>query len=561
MPSYGNPIDNLWRLREILSVLIKYGLIDFLNKPLLSQYFGYAERITFFRQKQDETILQKSLPERMRLAVEELGPTFIKFGQIMSTRVDLIPADYIHELTKLQNQVKPFAFDEVKKIIEQELGLPIEQAFNSIEQKPLAAASLGQVHRAETKTGDQVVIKVQRPNIQETIDTDIQILYMLAQLVERGYAEAYLYQPVEIVRQFDRSIHQELNFVREGYNLETFNRNFASNAQVECPKVHWKFVTEKVLTMNFVKGRSIKYVNDLTTNKRKALASICAKAIYQQIFKDGFFHADPHPGNLLINESSVTFLDLGMIGRIDEKDMLILQSFMQAIASRRVSQIIDSLETMEVLHKSVDKRQLSLDLRELIDSYYYLPLSQIKLDEILPRFILLMQEHRIKLPSNYALLLKSLITIEGVIRSINPQINLISEIKPLLQQDFLRRFSPNKVAEEIGETGLALWKSIGYFPEIINEIVKNLRNGGSLNLNIKHQGLNRLIEQIDRTGDQLTIALVLAAIILGSSIVLLLNLPPYLFGYSVVGLFGYVLSVLLGFGLVLSVLLVGRKQK
>ena len=359
--------NQIRRSKQIISVLIKYGLDYFINQAKIGFWFKIRKKSKKFQ--------RLTLPKKLRLALEELGPTFIKFGQILSTRPDFLPPDFIKELEKLQDKVPPFSSFYAQKIIEKELNKPLKKLFKKFESEPIAAASLSQVHKAILPNNKVVAVKIQRPGIKKTIELDLKILENLAGFLENRFYNGWVYQPKLIVIELKKAIEREIDFTNEAYNFERFRMNFKDTEDIKVPKIYWEMSTSKILTMEFMKGTKI---NEITQGKyknvfdAKKVAKRGAQAILKQILEDGFFHADPHPANLLVQPpNTIIMLDVGMVGYLDEETIFKIAKLLQAIIDRNIEKIINCLENLGAVIKEVDRISFRQDLKELLGVQTY----------------------------------------------------------------------------------------------------------------------------------------------------------------------------------------------
>lgn len=545
------------RFQQILRVLVKYGFGDILTKLHLYQVVERGFR--FFRIRKETEIIRLPPYERIRLALEELGPTFVKLGQLMSTRPDLVPPTLVEELEELQDKVSPVPFVEVKKVIRTELGQPLEKIFSKFEEIPIAAASLGQVHCACLRNGDTVAVKVQRPNISRIIEVDLEIMLYLANLIQKHIVEAEGYDPVGIVKEFAKNIAKELDYTLESSNIERFAKNFKDVPLIYVPRVHHDYSTEKVLTMEYIDGIKISEVKKLEAAGYdcKLIATRGAKLILKQIFEHGFFHADPHPGNIFIlPDNIVCFLDYGMMGRIDEEVKNGLASLMKAFIDKDVS------ETAHWLLKSypsekVDLREFKLDVWEILDQYHGLPLKQIELKKVFRQVLYLVEKHHLKMPPDLFLLNKTLVYLEGIGSSLDPDFNAVEQIQPFIKEIILKKFSPRTIAHNWQKSLFEFFTLFHEFPEEIRNIFSLLKTG-KMKVKFEHRGLEPFIAKQDQVSNRLAFAIIAAALIIGSALIVLSQTPPLVFGIPVIGLAGFLLAAFMGLWLLIAIFRSGK---
>jgi len=548
---------NINRLRQIVNILIKYGFDYFIKQLRLTNLISKGEKILKLKPSK---IAQLPLPIRVRLALEELGPTFIKLGQILSTRPDLIPPDYVKELQKLQDKVPPFAYDQVNQMIKRELGAEVLEIFKSFEQKPFAAASLGQVHLAVLEDGEKVVVKVQRPNIEKIIETDLDILFDLARLTEKHISASRLYDPVGIIEEFARSIRLELDYGSEGRNAEKFSKNFEEDKTVYAPKVYWEFSSKRILTMELIEG--IKIDNIIELDKvgydRKKIAENGAKAFMKQILVDGFFHADPHPGNIsVMKDEIIGFMDFGMMGRLDEEIREKGVDLFIAVLERNPNKIINEMLDLGIAPQEIDMRSLKIDIREMLDQYYDRTLKEIKLGELVNQLVKIFIKYHIKIPAEFILLGKSLLTIEGIGLELDSDFNLAKIAKPYVKDLILERKSPQRLFTKLLNDLSELYNLMILIPRQVSKTLKKMEKG-VFKLEFQHRGLENLTNSLDKAANRMAYSLILAAIIVGSSLIMQTNKGPIFMGFPVIGVLGFLIAAVLGLGLVIIILRSGK---
>ena len=548
---------NINRLREITTILIKYGFDYFVKQLGLTNLISKGEKILKLKPSK---IAQLSLPVRVRLALEELGPTFIKLGQILSTRPDLIPSDYIEELQKLQDEVPPFAYEQVEKAIKRELGADVSEIFKLFEQIPFAAASLGQVHQAILKDGEKVVVKVQRPDIEKIIETDLDILFHLARLTEKHIPDSRLYDPVGIVEEFAKVIRLELDYGTEGRNAERFKKNFEGEEIIYTPKIYWEFSSKRILTMELIEGIKINALEELDKAgyDRKKIAENGAKAFMKQILIDGFFHADPHPGNMLVMKGEIIgFMDFGMMGRLDEETREKGVDLFIALMERNPDKIINEMLDLGIAPPEIDTRSLKIDIKEMIDRYYNKPLREIRLGELINQLVEISTKYQIKMPAEFALLGKALLTIEGIGLELDPDFNLAEIAKPYAKDIILERKSPQRLFIKFLNDLNELYNLIILIPRQLNKTLKKMEKG-TFKLEFQHRGLENLISALDKAANRIAFSLILAAIIVGSSLIMQTDKGPHFMGFPVIGVLGFLIAAILGLGLVIIIIRSGK---
>ena len=538
--------------------MFKYGFGDIVEILKIEQYIEIG--LQMISKKRRDQIEKLSRAERVRMGVEELGPTFIKLGQILSTRPDLIPLEYSRELSKLQDHVPAFSYEEVKTIIKEELGRLPEELFAHFESEPLAAASIGQVHRARLEDGEEVVVKVQRPGIRKTIEVDLEILLHLASLMERHVEEMVVQRPTRIVEEFARSLEKEIDYTIEAYHTERFSRQFMGEHTVYVPKVFKEFNSSRVLTIEYMDG--IKVSNtDMLKQKGCDLHTIAvngADLIMKQIFVHGFFHADPHPGNIFILPNNVIcFLDFGMMGRIRQDEREDFTDFVTHLGGRNERKITESVLRLSLYDVEPDREKLERDLMDLLEQQVYGHRNKLEMGKLFQRLIEMVSTHGLTIKPDLYLMMKSLGTIEGIAKMLEPAFDILKQAEPFVRQIQQDRMDPRRIAGDMLEIGTELIQLGREIPGEVRSILKQAREG-RIKIEFGHSGLEPLINAHNRTTNRLVFAIVLAALTVGSSLVVLSGIPPKWHDIPLVGLAGFILAGVIGFSLLVSIL---RRRK
>ncbi len=555
--SIGRGYRHLKRFRQILAVLLKYGFGHVVTRMKLSTYLirGAGLRLSGLRQ-----MVQLSPPQRVRMALEELGPTFIKLGQVLSMRPFLVPPEYVAELSRLQDEVSPIAFEKVQDVIGKELGCPPDELFAAINPEPLASASLAQVHVAKTHDGQEVIVKVQRPGIRQVITEDMNILHDLAELLVKHIPESHRYDPLGIVEELDRTTQREVDFVNEARNMEMFAGNFSGDETVHVPQVFWGLSSSKVLTTERVRGVKVSELVRLEEMglDRQVIARNGGRALLKQIFEDGFFHADPHPGNIFVLKDNVVApVDFGMMGRLSSGMRTQLAHLVMAIGRRDADELARIYLDMGIIGEDIDLVAFKLDMLELMDRYTGIPLRKVNMREVVGDVFQISQRYQVRMRSEFMLLGRALGTYEELGRKLDPDYNFLAEAEPFVRKILLKPYDPHKVLQELHKTARDFHKLITMLPGEMQSILHKIRQG-QLALEFRHKGLERLITELDRSSNRLSFSLIIAALIVGSSLIMRLEVGPYLFGYSVLGIAGFLFAGLLGLWLIIAILRSGR---
>ncbi len=546
------------RYRQILQVFFKYGFGELLDTLKIEQILEAGLRKV--SRKRRETFETLTTPQRFRLALEELGPTFVKLGQVLSTRPDLIPLAFIEELTKLQDEVPPFPYSEVREIIRAETGKFPEELFESFDENPLAAASIGQVHSARLKDGTDVVVKVQRPRIKKTIEIDLEIMLHLTGLTERHLEELQVIRPSRIVEEFARTLEEEIDYTVELSHIERFARQFDKDDTIRVPGVYRELSTERILTMEDIHG--IK-ASDLNSLKREGydlplLAKEGADLIMKQIFTYGFFHGDPHPGNIFFLPGNIIcYIDFGMMGRIGRSERDDFADMLMAVVQRNDKKMVEVILKLTNYDIEPDRIKLEQETGDFIDRYLYRPLKELQLGRLIQQLLELMTKNHLTIKANFFLMMKALSQVESLGVELDPDFEFITQAKPFVQRVQMARLNPKRIAGELLESGSELVNLLKDIPGEVRSILEQTRNG-KLKIIFQHQGLDPVLSTFDRTSNRIAFAIVLAALIIGSSLMVLSGVPPKWFDIPIIGLVGFLVAGLMGFWLLITIIRHGR---
>ncbi len=536
---------NLGRLSEIAQVAVKHG-------------FGY---LVDGRRSGDPAIEGTARGRHLREMLDELGPTFVKFGQLLSTRPDVVPPDIINELRGLQDDVRSFPYEDVERTIREELGQPIERLFLEFDETPMAAASIGQVHPAVLPNGRRVIVKVQRPNAPRQIEADLALMYQAARLAkERVHALDFI-DSTEIVDEFARSIRQELDYRLEARNADAFHRDFAGHPHVAIPRVYWTYTRSRVLTLEQLDGVQLADldVEHWSLEQRRRLAYLITEAWMTMIFRNGFFHGDPHPANILVLEPErIGLVDFGLTGKLTDDDMSKLTRLFIDAAAENVEALPKRLADLGVRYPKEREEQLTAELRELYYRYYGASLSDIDPIQVIREAFALIYSMNLKLPTRFVMLDKAIATLGSVGIELYPDFNVFEVAKPYARDLMLERFTPRRIASRARRESVRLTQMAVELPYQIHDTLEQVRDG-QIEVGFVHKGLDELLAKLDTLFNRLVIALVVTGGLIGSSLIgIFAKSGPHILGLHIVALFGFVLSAILGVWLLWGVVRSGR---
>ena len=533
---------NTKRFTEIVSILGKYGLANWISESDPDFIKG------LFKSAGGVNLSELSEHVRIRMALTELGPTFIKLGQILSTRADLVGPELADELVELQSDTPADPPETVREIIEEELGEPADVIFAEFEDRAMASASIGQVHRATLHSGEKVVVKVQHSGIEEKVTTDLDILLALAELAEMYDPSLRAYQPRATVAEFRRNLLRELDFNRERRNLDQFTRNFVDEPMIHIPVAYPEFSARRVLTMEKLEGVTVAKVDVLRQEgiDTKALAERGANMYINMIFRDRFFHADPHPGNIWVLEGGVLgLLDCGMVGRIDDYTREEVEGMLLAALERDANQLTEFVIRIGSIPEGLDRNALRADVDEFVSEYIGQSMQDFDLSGAVDGLTDIIRQHHILLPPGLASLLKVLVMLEGTSRSLNRDFSLVELLKPYYAKALQRKFSPERLLNRLKHSYRDWERLLNMLPFELTEILSRVRDG-KFNVYLEHRRLDTII-------NRLVYGILSAALFVGSSLILKQNIPPTIKGVSVFGAAGCLMALVLGFNLLRAI--------
>jgi ubiquinone biosynthesis protein len=549
------------RLHEIASVFIRHGLGDFVQRIGIAGLLERAGRILQFRQAGESVKLDQAA--RVRMALEELGPTFVKLGQVMATRVDLFPPRWIEELEKLHAQVPPVPFEELVPELERTLGRSPFEVFRDIETQAYAAASIAQVHRAKLADGTPVVLKIRRPGVREKIETDLRLLRRVSELIESEIPEARRYRPAEIAAQFARSLEREVDFATETRNIQRFAQNFAGHPHIVIPRIFPEWTSDMLLVQEHVEGVPATDPAAVAAAglDRKVLAARGVDVFLKMILVDGLFHADPHPGNVFyLPGNRIVVIDFGMVGRLSPQRRRQVVDLLAGLARMAEEPMLEVLLDWAG-EGYVDEAKLAADVNELVFDFEGVPLKDIRIGAAIRQFAAIVREHSIVLPSDLSLMFKTLITLEGLGRQYDPELHIVQHMTPLVRQALAERYQPRELVRR-GRGAIEEFVNVaGSVPRDLARLLREARRG-KMRVDLDLKRLDSFGLRLDRTLDRVTMGIMTASLVIGSAIVLTVEGGPRVFGVPVLpvlGLAGYLMAFLNSLWIIYGIWRSGRE--
>jgi ubiquinone biosynthesis protein len=546
---------NIGRLSEIAQVAVKHGFGYFFERHRLTDLFPWISRDGSADTPSDRG-------RRLREMLDELGPTFVKFGQLLSTRPDIVPPDIVVELQKLQDDVRPIPFADVRRVIEEELGLTIEQAFLEFDEQPTAAASIGQVHHALLPNGERVAVKVQRPNAQRQIESDIALLFQAARLAKERVRALDFIDAEQVVDEFARSIRSELDYRAEARNAEIFRRNFAGQPDVKIPRVYWTYTRRRVLVLELLEGVQLADLNvaALSQAERRDLAYRIAETWMTMIFRHGFFHGDPHPANIFVMEggAAVGLVDFGQVGKLTDEDMSRLTGLFIDAANERIDALPRRLAELGVRFPRDREEEFGEELRDVYYRYYGVSLAEIDPMQVIREAFEVIYRMNLRLPTRFVLLDKAIATLASVGIELYPEFNVFEVAKPYARNLMIERFSPERMLARAQKESHELVRIAAEIPHQVHDILDELRDG-QIDVGFVHKGLDEFMHKVDVAFNRLVVALIVVGGLIGSSLIgIFATHGPFVFGVNFLSFIGFILSGALGVWLLWGVIRSGR---
>ena len=547
------------RLRLILVKLFSYGF----EEVAIRLHLGGGRFIGLLARSRDRAHHRdKPLAVRLRLLLEELGPTFVKLGQVMSLRSDLLPDEITGELRKLQTQVPPFPGDEAVRIVEAELRRPLSELFARFDRAPVAAASISQVHEAILKNGRRVAVKIQRPRTREVVEIDLALLKDAARLAERYIPSLRIYKPQEVIAQFAQTLETELDFLHEGRTMALFQDLFGRKEGIAIPDVHWQHTTERVLTMDYVEGTLLSELladaNGHPGIDRRLVAKRGVSYLLEQIFEHGIFNADPHPGNFIVLSDGVLgAVDFGMIGSLDGRMQSSLLDAMEAFFRRDSERLVRIFITLDLIEDESEISHLRQALTNLVNYYYNIRAADLRAERILSDLNAIIRRFRISIPVELTLVLKVIITLEGFGKKLDPDFSVVNSIRPFMIRHYAAQLNPKRRARDLAYAAADFLQVAKDLPYDAGVLLQKLKSG-RLKIQMEHRNLSDLVLAMGRSINRLAFAVIIAGILVGSSLMMGVRTVPMVLGMPLIALAGYLVSGVLGLWLIVSIIRSGH---
>jgi ubiquinone biosynthesis protein len=554
---------SIGRLSEIAQVMVRHGFGYFFEAHKLSDLLpgrSAEERLADVAAEQGAAASARG--QHLREVLDELGPTFVKFGQLLSTRPDVVPPDIVVELRGLQDDVRPFPFEQAERVIEEELGNTLERLFLDFEPAPVAAASIGQVHRATLPNGRRVAVKVQRPGAPQKIEADLGLLYQAARLARERIRALDFVDARQLVDEFARSIRKELDYRQEARNAENFHRHFAGHPHVRVPKVYWQYTRPRVLTLEWIDGIQLADLDLVTTTleERREIAYRISEAWMTMIFRHGFFHGDPHPANILLptQAGAIGLVDFGAVGTLTDDDMTKLTGLFIDAANENLEQIPKRLADLGVRYPKDREGEFLAEIRELYYRYYGASLSEVDPIQVVREGFQLIYSMNLHLPARFLLLDRTIATLASVGAELYPDFNVFEVARPYARDLMLERFAPQRVARRARREAIRYAQVLAEAPYQFHDFMEEIRDG-QIEVGFVHKGLDEFMSKLDVAFNRLVIALIVVGGLIGSSIIgIFATAGPQVLGVNVISVIGFALSAILGFWLLWGVVRSGR---
>jgi ubiquinone biosynthesis protein len=561
-------VRGIRRFGAIARVLVKHGFSDLLDR--MFHRSAAPDPLASGEPPAGKPIYPS--PRRIRMVLEELGPSFIKLGQLMSTRADLFPPEYIDQLRELQDRVPPVSFEEIRTVAEKELKRPLEDVFTSFETESLAAASVAQVHVARLKTGERVAVKVVRPGIDKKIREDIGLMYYFAEKIEKSFEIGKVIGAINLVQEFERNIYRELDMVTEAGNIERFSANFKEVEELYIPKVYWSYTSRSVLVMEHIDGIKMDRIEELKAHgiDPEEVAMIGLHSFSRQLMEFGLFHADPHPANAIVMyDGRVSLVDFGITGYLDEETMLQLANLFLGYAEHDYDLIMEALEEAGLIDpQTINLSHFRADLKDISEPFYGRSLQTISVKDVYDQVIELVLKYQIRLPRNLLLLLKTFIQTEALGKILGSEASLLEVTRPYAKELLLRGYNAQKMMRNFGRETRSLAGYLKMMPKAVYDLLR-LAASGKHRLEVNHTGFQHIDTKIEKGINRLTVGMVISASLVAASLILnssqkVMEFSIEFFGTHVIsvtavlGLVGYCMATILGFWLIVSIFRSGK---
>lgn len=545
-----NQIKKIKRIGNVISVLSKYGFDDIIARTKAEKFLPKG----FVKSKRGKEIFDLSVYTRVRLVLEELGPTYVKFGQMFSNREDLLPAEMIVELAELQDNVPPEEMDVYRKI-EEELLIDPKQYFEYIHPEPIASASISQVYSGRLINGEKVVIKVKRPSIDQIIRSDIMIMKDLAHILEKNYDAARRMNLNQLINSFENNMNRELSLTNEFHNIEKFRKNFEERPEVYVPITYKELSNNCILTMEFIDGFKVNNKEKIleTGMQPKNVAQLGVVLFMKMVLEDGFFHADPHPGNVFIlRDQRVCFIDFGSMGQIIKSDMELLEGVIESFLLQDAKKIIRLLKRLALEYHIEDERKLERDIYDIFHMLEHTALNEINVKDIVEKFKAIMANNHVLMPEFVYLLLRGISIIEGIGKQLDPELNVMESMRPYANELAMKKYGPEAIVKKSAKYLKIMATNFQNLPDDLSVLMDKIKDD-KLKINFEIENLEDVRKTLQNASNRLTYAIIIAALSIGSSILMMAHIPPLMFGNSVLGLFGFLISGFLGIAIIYSI--------
>lgn len=545
-----NQIRKIKRIGNVISILSKYGFDDIIARTSAEKFLPKG----FLKSKRGEEIFKLGVYKRVRLVLEELGPTYVKLGQMFSNREDILPAEMIAELAELQDNVPPEELDIYKKIADELLINPDEH-FEYINPTPIASASISQVYVARLVNGEKVVIKVKRSTIDEIIRSDIMIMKDLAKILEKNYDAARKMSLTQLINSFENNMYRELSLTNEFHNIEKFRKNFASRSEVYVPKTFKELSNNNILTMEFIDGFKVNNKEKIIENGMlpKDVAQTGIVLFMKMVLEDGFFHADPHPGNVFImNDQKFCFIDFGSMGQIMKGDMELLEGIIESFLIQDAKKIIRLMKRLAIEYHIEDEKTLEREIYDIFHMLEHTALNEINVNDIVAKVKSIMAKNHVLMPEFIYLLLRGISIIEGIGKQLDPELNVMESMRPYANELALKKYGPKQIAQKSLKHLKILAANLQNLPDDLTVLLEKIKDD-KLKVNFEVEGLEDMRKTLQNASNRLTYAIIIAALSIGSSILMMAHIPPLFFGNSLLGLLGFIISGILGITIIYSI--------